>query len=78
MRGKAEQVIITSGSPDATAFQALNEQLSQSLLAVRLLLTQAQEKDADRLELIKRCDRYLNSALEDLRRLRDSGDGGAG
>jgi hypothetical protein len=75
MRGKAERINVTSGRPDATAYQALNEQLSQSLLAVRLLLTQAQEKGADRLALIKRCDRYLSFALEDLRKLRDSGDG---
>jgi hypothetical protein len=81
MTAKAGHTIKTSGkigeTPDGVAeqpFQMLNDQVSQSLLAVRLLLTQAQEAEADRLEIIKRCDRYLNFALEDLRKLRDSTD----
>jgi hypothetical protein len=72
MNNRAEPVIRTLGKAEETPFKVLNEQVSQDLLAVRLLLAQAQEVEADRLEIIKLCDRYLNFALEDLRKLRDS------
>ena len=74
MTSKAERIIGQPEMNGETPLQVLNEQVSQSLLAVRLLLTQAQEAEADRLEIIKRCDRYLNFALEDLRKLRDTTD----
>jgi hypothetical protein len=72
MNSKVGHPIQLTGGGEQTPSQVLNDQVSQDLLAVRLLLTQAQEEEADRVEIIKRCNRYLNFALGDLKKLRDS------
>jgi|GEM_PF-4681955 hypothetical protein len=75
MTSKVDQIGAMSEKVEEKPFLALNDQVSQDLLAVRLLLTQAQEVEDDRLELIRRCNRYVGFALEDLRKLRESTDG---
>ena len=74
MTSKVERIGAIPEKVEEKPVLALNDQVSQDLLAVRLLLTQAQEVEDDRLELIRRCNRYVGFALEDLRKLRESTD----
>jgi|HubBroStandDraft_6_1064221.scaffolds.fasta_scaffold2567751_1 hypothetical protein len=72
MTSKVERIGAIPEKVEEKPVLALNDQVSQDLLAVRLLLTLAQEVEDNRLELIRRCNRYVGFALEDLRKLRES------
>jgi hypothetical protein len=74
MTSKVERIGAIPEKVEEKPVLALNDQVSQDLLAVRLLLTLAQEVEDNRLELIRRCNRYVGFALEDLRKLRESTD----
>jgi len=74
MTSKVERIGAMAEKVEEKSFLTLNDQVSQDLLAVRLLLTQAQEVEEDRLEIIRRCNRYVGFALEHLRKLRESTD----
>jgi hypothetical protein len=74
MTSKVERIGAMPEKVEEKPFLTLNDQVSQDLLAVRLLLQQAQEVEDDRLELIRRCNRYVGFALDDLRKLRESTD----
>jgi len=72
MTSKVERIGAIPEKVEEKPVLALNDRVSQDLLAVRLLLTLAQEVEDNRLELIRRCNRYVGFALEDLRKLRES------
>lgn len=69
METKIENMIETLEKDKERIFLALNENVSQILLAIRLLLGEAHHTQGDRMEIIDTCSQYVDSALDDIRNL---------
>ena len=69
MEAKIENMIEKLEKDKESIFLVLNENVSQILLAIRLLLGEAHHVEGSRMEIIDTCSQYIGSALDDLRNL---------